>query len=231
MVSLFFYSFILENGSILRKGWKLRQRTIVGYTKDPLSLMIVLFILSYIFMVVASLLTEKIFILPAVFISLLLFGIVFMIIHLTQFKLWRNLILAFSALLIVIQAYSFVKHLNDNIVSTSKYILNYKGIPIIYFDVMIYPNGFFRLVDKKTDFNPRDQQTIVEKCENIIVFGTGIEGDGGKGFPFSETTQFLFNESNNKGVQVILQKNKTAGKTFNRIKEEGKRPALIYHNN
>jgi VanZ family protein len=231
MIGLFIIYFILENGSILRKGWKLRQRTIIDYTKNPLSLLIVLFILSYIFMVIASLLTETIFILPAVLVTLLLFGTVFMIIHLTQFRSWRNFILAFSALLFVIQVYFFGKHFNDNIVSTSKNILIYKGIPIIYFDIMIYPNGLFRLVDKKTEFNQRDQHTIVQKCENIIVFGTGIEGGGGKGFPFSEETQFIYNELNNKGVQIILQNNKMVCKTFNRIKKEGKRPALIYHNN
>jgi VanZ family protein len=230
MIGLFIIYFILENGSILRNGWKLRQRTIIDYTKKPLSILILLFILSYIFMAISSLLTETKFILPAVLITLLLFGAVFMIIHLTQFKLWRNLILAFSSLLFVIQLYSFGKHFNDNIVSTSKNILNYKGIPIIYFDVMIYPDGLFRLVDKKTEFNQRDQQTIVQKCENIIVFGTGIEGDGGKGFPFSGETQFIFNEVNNKGVQIILKNNKTACNIYNRIKKEGKRPALIYHN-
>jgi len=231
MIGLFIIYFILENGGIVRNGWKLRQRTIIDYTKNPISILIVLFILAFIFMATASLLTETTFILPAVLITLLLFGTVFMIIHLTQFKLWRNIILAFSSLLFVIQVYSYGKHFNDNIVSTSKNILNYKGIPIIYFDVMIYPDGLFRLVDKKSEFNQRDQQTIVQKCENIIVFGTGIEGDGGKGFPFSEETQFIFNELNNKGVQIILQNNKTACNTYNRIKKEGKRPALIYHNN
>jgi VanZ family protein len=231
MIGLFIIYFILENGGIVRNGWKLRQRAITEYTKNPFSLLIILFILSYIFMVISSLLTETTFILTAVLITLLLFGTVFMIIHLTQFKLWRNLILAFSALLFIIQAYSFGKHFNDNIVSTSKNILNYKGIPIIYFDVLIYPDGLFRLVDKKTEFNQRDQQTIIQKCENIIVFGTGMEGDGGKGFPFSEEIQFIFKELNMKGVQIILQNNKEACKTFNRIKKEGKRPALVYHNN
>jgi hypothetical protein len=231
MIGLFFIYFILENGSIIRKGWKLRQRTIRDYTNNPVSLLIVLFIFSYIFIVVASLLTDTTLILPAVLITLLLFATVFMVIHLTQFKLWRNVILALAALLLIIQAYSFGKHYRDNIVSTSKNILNYKGIPIIYFDVMIFPNGFFRLVDKKMMFNQRDQKTIVQKCENIIVFGTGMDGEGGKGFPFSEKTQFLFNEKNNKGVQIILLDNKTACMTYNRIKKDGKRPALIYHNN
>jgi VanZ family protein len=231
MIGVFIIYFILENGSIVKNGWKLRQRTIIEYTKNPLSLLFVLFILSLLFMVIASLLTETTLILPAVLITLLLFGAVFVIIHLTQFKLWRNLILAIFALLFVIQAYSFSTHFNDNIVSTSKFILNYKGIPIIFFDVMIFPDGMFRLVDKKTEFNQRDQQTIIQKCQNIVIFGTGSEGEGGKGFPFSEETQFILNELNKKGVQIILQNNKAACATYNRIKKEGKRPALIYHNN
>ncbi|NQU31820.1 MAG: VanZ family protein [Bacteroidetes bacterium] len=231
MIGLFVIYFILENGSILIVGWKIRQPTLKDYFKNPLSLLILLFMLAYIFMVIASLLTETTFILSTILITFLIFGVVFLIIHLTQFKLSRNIIIIVITGLFITQGYYINKYFNDNIISTNNNILIYKGIPIVYFDVLIYPDGLFRLVDKKKVFNQRDQQTIFTLCDNIIVFGTGYDGDGGKGFPLTDETQFVFNESNNHGIQIILQKNKDACDTYNRLKAEGKNPLLIYHNN
>ncbi|NQU35349.1 MAG: VanZ family protein, partial [Bacteroidetes bacterium] len=231
MIGLFIIYFILENGSILIDGWKIRQPNLKDYFKKPLSLLIFLFILAYIFMVTASLLTETTFILSAILITLLIFVIVFLIIHLCQFKLSRNIIIVIISVLFVTQGFYINKYFNDDIVSTNNNILIYKGIPIVYFDVLIYPDGFFRLVDKKKVFNQRDQQTIFDVCDNIIVFGTGDDGTGGKGFPLTDETQFVFSESNNQGIQIILQKNNEACDTYNRLKAEGKKPALIYHNN
>ncbi len=231
MIGLFIIYFILENGSILINGWKIRQSKLKDYFKNPLSLLILLFILAYIFMVIASLLTETTFILSTILITILIFGVVLLTIHLTQYKLSRNIIIVIISVVFVTQGYYINKYFNDNIVSTSNNILIYKGIPIIYFDVLIYPDGLLRLVDKKKVFNQRDQETIFDVCDNIIVFGTGGDGTGGKGFPLIDETQFVFNETNNQGIQIILQKNNDACDTYNRLKAEGKKPALIYHNN
>jgi hypothetical protein len=229
-IGLIIIFFILENGEIISKGWRIRHKKISDYFKHPLSALLLVFIFSYIFMVVASVLTETKFIVNSLSITLIIFTLTFLIIHLSQFKFYRSLILIIVSLLFFIQAFFFIRYFDSNISYNKNNILVYKGIPIIYFDVMIYPNGFFRLVDKKDRFNLRDQQTIFNLCENIIIFGTGDDGMGVKGFPLTDKTQFVFNETNYKGIQIILLKNSEAVKNFNRIKKEGKKPTLIYHN-
>ncbi len=127
--------------------------------------------------------------------------------------------------------YFFYSNFNKNISHNSNQLLIYKGIPIYYFDVLVYPNGLFRLVDKKKSFNQRDQQSILNLAENIIVIGSGSNGSGGQGFPKKEAVQFLYHSRTNKGVQLVVMANDEACKTFNRLKTENKRPLLIVHNN
>ncbi len=230
-IGLIIIYFILENGKIISKGWVIRQTKLINYFKNPLSALSLVVLLTYIFMVIASILTETMYLFNTILVTTLLFTILFLIIHLTQFKFYRNLIISIGVILTILQSVFFIKNYNDGITYNSNNILIYKGIPIVYFDVLIYPNGFFRLVDKKERFNQRDQQTIFDLCENIVIFGTGENGTGGKGFPKLDQTQFVFNEETNKGIQIILQKNNDAIVTFNRISKEGKRPTLIIHNN
>ncbi len=218
MIGLFFIFFILENGSILNKGWNIRRKSIKYYSDSPLSLLVFLYIISYVFMVVASLLTETTYTFPTIFITIFIAGIIFLIIHLSQFKISSIVIIVFMTILIAVQGYFLIKYFNDDIIYNKNHILVYKGIPIYYFDVFIFPNGSFRLVDKKKVFNQRDQETIFNLCENIIVFGIGSDGTGGKGFPLTDETQFVFNDSKRKGIQIILQNNEEAAISFNRLK-------------
>jgi len=231
MIGLFVIYFIIENGSILKNGWKISHPKIRDYFKSPLPLLINLFVLSYIFMVVASLLTETQYIPATLLFTVGMYMVFFLILHLSQKKKKRRIIIVLIALVISVQGFFFIKHYNDGITYSKNNILVYKGVPIIFFDVLIYPNGMFRLVDKKTVFNQRDQQTIFDLSEYIIIFGTGMEGEGGQGFPLTDETQFVFNESSMKGKQIILQNNADASATFNRLVSESKRPLLIYHNN
>lgn len=231
MIGLFIIYFILENGSIVKTGWKVQQPKIKDYIQSPFAILIILFVFSYIFMVVASLLTETKYIFQTVLITVLIFLVFITILHLSQRKVPKTIILIVAAILIVTQGYFFVIHFNDNITYNKNNIIVYKGIPIVYFDVMIYPNGLFRLVDKKKIFNKRDQHTIFSLSEHIIVFGTGIDDSGGVGFPLVQETQFVFNTDKQKGIQIILQENDAACQTYNRIVSEGKKPLLIFHNN
>lgn len=231
MIGLFFIYIIIDNGRILKGGWKISHPHIKDYFKNPLTLLVNLFVLSYIFMVVASLLTETQYIAATILFTIGMFFIFFLMIHLSQKKILRRLIVSLIAIIILVQGFFFIKYFNDDIIYNKNNILVYKGIPVIYFDVLIYPNGVFRLVDKKINFNKRDQQTIFNLSENIIIFGTGVEGDGGQGFPLTDETQFVFDESTLAGKQIILQSNADASTTFNRIKSDNRRPTFIYHNN
>lgn len=231
MIGLIFIFFILENGKIIKDGWKIRQEKIRGYFNNPLSLLLVEIIFAYVFMVTASLLTVSSYILITVLISVLLIGIKFIIVHLSQKKISRNILIVLFAGLIITQGYFIIKYNDDNIVYYKNKLLIYKGIPVYFFDVLIYPDGTFRLVDKKKIFNQRDQQTILALSENIIVIGNGIDGSGGNGFHQKIENQFIYNEFTKQGVQIIILNNDEACDKFNALKAKNKRPVLILHNN
>lgn len=231
VIGLFIIYFILENGSILKNGWRITHPRIKNYLDDPLTLLLNLFILSYLFMVVASVLTETEYIVSTILFSFGMFSTVFIAIHLIGRKKSRIITISIIVLLFVIQGVFIILNFNNGITYNKNNILVYKGIPVYYFDVMIHPDGMFRLVDKKEVFNQRDQKTIFDLSNNIIVFGTGTGGEGGQGFPSNDVTQFVFDETTLRGKQIILQKNDDACNTFNRLIKEGKRPTFIYHNN
>jgi len=231
VIGLIFIFFILENGSIIKDGWKIRQKKIRGYFNNPLSLLIVEFLFAYVFMVTASLLTVSSYILITVLISVLLIGIKFIVVHLSQKKISRNVLIVLFAGLIITQGYFIIKYNDDNIVYYNNKLLIYKGIPVYFFDVFIYPDGTFRLVDKKKIFNQRDRQTILNLSEDIIIIGNGTDGTGGNGFPEKTENQFIYNEFTKQGVQIIILNNEKACDKFNALKEENKRPVLILHNN
>jgi hypothetical protein len=130
---------------------------------------------------------------------------------------------------IVIQGFFFIKHRHDNIVYTRYGLTVYKGIPIPFFDIMVYPNGMFRLVDKKHYFNNRDRDFFLKMKSDIIIISSGVYGKGGKGFPDDENA-FVYNPSIKEGTQIIILRNDEAAETFNRLKSEGKKVLLIFHN-
>jgi hypothetical protein len=106
----------------------------------------------------------------------------------------------------------------------------YKGIPIVFYDVMIFPNGTFRLVDKKHYFNSRDQTFFMEHKPDIIIIGSGAEGLGGRGFVKQSPHQFMYNPHIQRGTQVIILKTPEACEVFNRLKRERKNVLFVLHN-
>jgi len=231
MIGLVFIFFILENGKIIDNGWKIRRKTLREYTKNPLSLLIIEFVFAYLFMVSSSLLTSTQYILVSIFIPTIATAIIFTIVHLSQNKISRIAFIILFSGLIITQGIYLYKYSDKGISYNNNKLLIYKGIPIYFFDVMIFPDGTFRLVDKKKSFNQRDVETILDKCENILIISSGNDNSGGKGFPSSTITQFIFNKKTMQGVQLIIRRNKKACTSFNELNTAGKRPTLIFHNN
>ncbi len=231
MIGIFFVYFILRNGDILKGNWKIRERKLKDYFKNPFSLLVFEFILAYIFMVTASILTDTTFSLSATFISLLIFTIVFLIIHLSQFKIPRIIIISSGIAIVGVLVFSSIANRNSGLKYINNHTLLYKGLPLYYFDIMIFPDGMVRPVDKKEVFYVRDQQTILDHTDDILIIASGSEGQGGKGFPQDKTTQFVYNTKKNKGQQVIILKNEQAIMKYNQLVSENKKPTLIYHNN
>ena len=125
-----------------------------------------------------------------------------------------------------------MKYNNSNIVYNKKGIVVYKGIPIPYFDIMIFPNGTFRLVDKKIYFNQKDKfNRIYMHANDILLIGSGKDGKGGKGFiDEKRETQFVFNPIKKLPLQVIVLKTPEACEEFNLLKSKGYDVMFIIHN-
>ncbi|MCD6176907.1 MAG: hypothetical protein J7K29_03610, partial [Candidatus Cloacimonetes bacterium] len=125
-----------------------------------------------------------------------------------------------------------IKYYNSNIVYNRKGMIVYKGIPIPYFDIMIFPDGTFRLVDKKIYFNQKDKVNRIFKYANdILLIGSGENGEGGMGFIDEQReTQFIFNSQKKLPLQVIVLKTPNACKEFNLLKNKGYDVMFIIHN-
>ncbi len=230
LVGLVAIQFVGESGSIVRRGWKVRQKRITDYIKQPFSLLVLEIVFAYILLFFSSILSDSQFWYQVIAFTLVAFVIAFAIIHLSQKKRFKIAFIGVAAIIIILQSAFFIKYRKANIVYNSYALTVYKGIPIVYYDILIHPNGTFRLVDKKHAFNQRDMQFFYHHAEDILLIGSGSEGKGGKGFPEVRETQFVFNHLTERGLQIIVQRTPEACVTFNRLKNEGKNVLFVLHN-
>ncbi len=214
----------------LTKDWKkIRQNKLKGYYRHPSTLLFLLFVLTFIFLVIGSLLTESEYAPLVGLLTIAAFALFVLALHVSQHKAGRAALLGLLVAVVAIQGFFFVKYRRENIVHTSYGLTVYKGIAIPFFDVMIFQDGTLRLVDKKHYFNQRDREFFLKKAPDILLIGGGSEGKGGKGFDDSKRL-FLYNHFFDKATQVIIQKNQDACETFNRLKSENKKVIFVIHN-
>jgi hypothetical protein len=207
-----------------------RQPTWRGYFQNPLSLLIPLIVFGLLFLCFASLLEERGYWLLIVLLTIGSFAVLFAAFHLSQRKRVGYGLLAIVLAGLVAQSYFFVRHRAEHIVHNRFGLTVYKGIPIPFFDVMIFPNGTFRPVPKKHLFSLRDRRFFLKQEADIILIGSGAYGKGGRGFPHEAVSQFLYNPYIQRGTQVIILTTPEACRVFNRLKREQKSVLFILHN-
>jgi VanZ family protein len=232
-IGMVFVFVIIEQGKIFKTGWRIRQRKLSNYIRYPISLLFLEMVFAYLFLLVSSVLSENKYIGMAILISVSVFLIFFFILHYSQKRIARRILIAIAVLLLVIQSGFFIKYRKSNIVFSKPGLIVYKGIPIPYFDIMIFPNGSFRLVDKKIYFNQKDKVNRIYKHVNrILLIGSGSDGEGGMGFIDKQReTQFLFNPIQKKPLQIIVLKTPEACEEFNILRRNGYDAMFIIHNN
>lgn len=219
-----------EAKKLLSKWKQIHHRKLKDYFQNPLSILILLTVFTFIFLSVSSLLTEFKYWALAAFITIIGSLIVFLLFHFSQYNWGKYGLLTVFAIVLIGQSFFFMKYRKDNIIYNRPGLTVYKGIPILFFDVMIYPDGRFRLVDKKESFNLVDRRFFMEQEVDIIVIGSGIDGRGGQGFPKYAPYQFVYNRFIGRGTQVIILKSPEASKLYNRLKQEQKNVLFILHN-
>ncbi len=216
---------------VLRSGFKkLRHRKLMDYYHNPASLFVLLFALSFILLYVSSILTDFPYWKQIIIITVTGFMIFFVVFHFSQFRWGRNTFLVILLLAIAVQSFFYIRYRHENIIYNDFGITIYKGIPIPYFDVAFFPDGGFRLVDKKHEFNMRDRQFFLNQKTDILLIGSGKNGKGGNGFSKKESNQFIYNRLIGNGTQVIILDTSNAVKIFNRLKQEKKNVLFILHN-
>ena len=231
IMGLLFLFFIYNDPSaILKKGWRIRERKLADYLKNPVALIVWLMIFSLILLFVSSSLTDSKYAVNVVFISLLIFLVVFFIVHLTRTKSEKRFFGVIAGLLIIVFVVSLVRNHDRNITYHKTGLTIYRGLPIPYFDIMIFENGWFRIVDKKDFFNNTDIRFLFKKASNILLIGSGEEAKPRMGFPEDLESQFVFNKETGRGLQVIIQPTEEACKVFNRLKKEKKDVLFIILN-
>ena len=230
VIGLVFIFFVVEEGKIIKKGWKTRRKKIRDYFTNPFSMLIIELVFAYLLISISSVLTEISYSHIAVLISSGTFILFFLILHLSQLKIFRVVFIILLISIIFIQGYFYLKYKNKYIVHNSFGLTIYKGIPLPFLDIMIFENGFFRFVDKKHVFNRRDINTICSYSSDILLIGTGKFGKGGKGFPEDVITQFIFNKEKKNVLQVIILNTPEACIKFNQLKKEGYNVVFIIHN-
>ena len=230
VIGLILIFFVIEEGKIIKKGWKIRRKKIRDYFRNPFSILFLELVFAYLLISISSVLTEINYSHIAVLFSLGTFILFFSILHLSRIKIFRIVFIILLISIITIQGYFYFKYKNKNIVYNSFGLTVYKGIPLPFFDIMIFENGFFRFVDKKHVFNKRDINTIGSYTSDILLIGAGKYGKGGKGFPEDLITQFIFNKEKKNVIQIIILSTPEACVKFNQLKKEGYNVVFIIHN-
>ena len=230
VIGMFFINFVINKGEIIKQTWKIREKKIKDYFNNPFSILFLETIFTLILLSVSSQLTNIEYLGYSIFISVVLFLILFFIFHLSQKHIFKRIFICILIIYILVQGFFIVKYHKEGIIHNSYGITVYKGIPLPFLDIMIFESGFFRFVDKKHDFNTRDKNTIFHYSNSILLIGSGKDGSGGNGFPEKLKPQFVFNTIKFKPLQIIILKTPEACKKYNQLKKEGYNVLFIIHN-
>jgi VanZ family protein len=215
----------------LLADWKrIRHPRLRGYVEHPFTLLLLMTVLSFLWVTFSSLLTEVEYAPTAVAVTVGSFLLFFVILHASQFKWGKYTLLTVFGICLVVQIFYFVRYRSENIVHNQFGLTVYKGIPLVFFDAIIFPDGTFRPVDKKHYFNSRDQRFLLRWKPDILVIGSGAYGKGGNGFFEKSVVQFIYNDFIGRGTQVIILPTPQACLEFNRLKQERKSVLFVIHN-
>ncbi len=198
-----------------------------GKTKKDKSFWLLL-VLSFIYLNVSALLTNAGYAFYVLFITLLLFipfALIIIYWELRVSKYVRYLIVV----LCLVQGVIWGVSRNTNILFHNNFFTVYNGVPLPFFDVVIYPDHTFRLVDKKVFFSKTDKETLLKNKPDIILVGAGKSMEGGNGFPYKDKSHFIYNKFTNQAVQVIILDSGAACEKYNELTDKGLKTLFVLH--
>jgi len=231
VMALILIIFVTEtHGTVDLKKVSLRKERLLDYLKHPETALLTVFTLTFIFVCISPLLSEHAQAGNLLLMSFALFIPIGMVFHLTRYRAVRLAVYSTLLLAVLALAGSFLIHQRKYIAHNSFGITLFRGVPILFFDLLIYPDESFRLVDKKHHFRSQDIQYFRRQKPDILLVGSGSRGLGGKGFEQGEGVHFIYNEYTRRGTQVIILPTPAACRKFNELKAAGKKVLFILHN-
>ncbi|MBU0616608.1 MAG: VanZ family protein, partial [Planctomycetes bacterium] len=218
-------------GETLLANWRpIRHRRLRDYLNHPVSALVLMTVFAALLVCISSLLSDFEHWPIVAMLTVGGFVVFFLLLHLSQYKWCKYALLTIVVLGGTAQAWAYLKHRSDYIVHNRFGLTVYKGIPVPFFDLMVFPDGGFRLVDKKHFFNSRDQAFFLRRKPDILLIGSGSRGLGGKGLYEDAPNQFVYNRYTKQGTQVIILPTPEACRLFNRLKHENKNVLFVLHN-
>lgn len=231
MMGLVLVLFVSETyGTINFKNHTIWQRKLKDYLRYPLSALAITGLLALCAILISPLLTDHRHVGNFIMLFLAFFVIAMIIVHLLQLRRIRRVFITAVVICATLLAGSILINRNTYINYYRNGFTVYKGIPIPFFDLLVYPNDMPRLVDKKHFFNSQDKQFFYGLKPDILLIGSGSKGLGGKGFSVEYGTIFVYNRYRESGTQLIVLKTDEAVKVFNRLKKAGKHVLFVLNN-
>lgn len=231
MMGLILVLFVSETyGKIDLARNSIRQKKLTDYFRHPLSALAVTGSLSFSSLMISPLLTEQEYVTAFILITVMLFVLILGVIHISQFKPLRIALVIIAVIIVLGAGTSFFINKGEGITYNTYSLTVYNGIPIPFFDVIIYPNGLPRLTDKKHFFNNMDKDYFMSNEIPILLIGTGSIGKGGEGFNIRDGTYFVYNKFRQSGTQMIIMRTAEACRVYNRLIKSGKKVMFVLHN-
>ncbi len=217
-------------GSLLARRPSIRQRRPGDYLREPAALLPLIVLFTLLMLIFGSLQSDVRYAGEVILWTVGAFVPLFLIVHLSQFQAWRRGMIALGLAALLALAFLALRFRGEPLREVRPGLVLYRGLPVVHFDLMVHPNGSFRLVDKKEYFAARDRQRLMSQGRDIILVATGGAGSGGRGFPEMGISQFDYNPRTGEGTQIIRLPNAQAVPTYNRMIAEDKHVLLVYHN-
>jgi hypothetical protein len=209
--------------------FKLLHKKPADNFRNPYSSLFILLIYSFLFLVIGSLITETRYLAEVYLLTWSIFAVLLAVFYVCQYRL--GLIVTGLLLLAGAIAGTIIwKSHPQAVIHKRAGLIQWHGLPLPYFDVMIQPSGKLIPVDKKIYFNKKDKMNrIYGLCDDILLIGSGSKGQGGKGFP-DRRSHFVFNPVTRKPLQILIYPNLKACQIYNKLTAEGRKLLFIIHN-
>jgi len=210
--------------------FRLIHKKITDNFRNPYSILFIILIYGFLFLSISSILTETRYLVNVFMWTWSIFLLIMLIIYFLQYKIPRVIILISLAGLIIFVGITVKSNSQNIIIHKKPGLLEFRGITVPYFDLMIKTDGAVQVVDKKVYFNKKDKiNRIYGLTDDILIIGSGSRGQGGKGF-YDNNSHFVYNPITKKPLQILVYPNQQACRIYNKLHAEGKKVLFIIYN-